>query len=118
MLERYVWMMENSVDSIHIRHVNALIQLIRKYIAGLEHLETEPPVVHEKTEKSIFSIDGVAVGSSAGQTRLPIAVRRHFDSILAYLENVKRKEHRQMEISGGGVNGFGTSRRKWSELQI
>ncbi|KAJ3257230.1 Vacuolar protein sorting-associated protein 35 [Chytriomyces hyalinus] len=99
-LERYLWMFENSVDSISVRHLNSLVELIHNAFAAFSPNTDNVGDIPEKTP-SIFTSTN---SGSTSKTKSPEGSKRHFESILIHLRKLKREEEARLrlDLNGGG----------------
>ncbi|KAJ3139107.1 Vacuolar protein sorting-associated protein 35 [Physocladia obscura] len=116
-LERYVLFYEMKIDTIHIRHLNFLVDLIKSEIAKFD---ASANIASAKMSfgSSIFS-GQPAIGSASGNHEAPRHVSRHFESILGHLRFLKNEEVSSYEEADLGIGHASHQfRNSWNELNI
>ncbi|KAJ3068878.1 Vacuolar protein sorting-associated protein 35 [Podochytrium sp. JEL0797] len=114
-LEQYVVLYQDRVDTITIRHINSLLDLIHQHILQQQQNQhTYQPYQPATLPTSIFS----PASSSSTGSEIPDTVTRHFENVVSHLRVLKVEEARALQPEFGVV-GFGvTVCGMWGDLNL
>ncbi|KAJ3411993.1 Vacuolar protein sorting-associated protein 35 [Chytridiales sp. JEL 0842] len=120
-LERYIWFYEKRNDSITVKYLNSLIDLIQTNLANLD-VSAQPAAAGSPygplsgSSQSLFAGPSDLPGSIGGGRKVPPHVLKHFANILEYVRLKKEGEAAlDVPVIAGG---FGGNAGRWGEIDV
>ncbi|KAJ3109779.1 Vacuolar protein sorting-associated protein 35 [Phlyctochytrium planicorne] len=110
-LEKYIWYFEKRNETITVKYLNSLIDLIQTNLANIDASTAVPPSTlshyHSGGRASLFTGASDLPGSISGTRRVPDTVVRHFSNILGHLRAKRDEEAGRSGAVPGLAGGFG-----------